>query len=234
MLDNLVKILMPPRCGDCSEEIEEYYSFCSSCFKKYKFISNNICKICGFPFELDDDEIDECISCINKKPNFNISRSLFIFDENSKKLIHKFKYYDKTNLSKIFSKLIVIKFKEIIDDADIITSIPMHKLKRVFRLYNQSHILAKEIASILKKKYIPDLLIKTKLTKSQSSLSRNLRKKNIKDSIILNEKYDISNKKILLIDDVITTGETINLSARILSKNHPKYVNVISIAKVCL
>ena len=107
----------------------------------------------------------------------------------------------------------------------------MHKLKRLFRLYNHSQILANDLSMVLNKKFIPNILLKTKHTKSQTFLNRNMRKINLKDSISFNKKIDINGKKILIIDDVITTGVTINMCCKILLENGAKSVDVISIAK---
>jgi competence protein ComFC len=98
--------------------------------------------------------------------------------------------------------------KEIINLADIICPVPMHKLKRLFRLYNQTHYLAKFLYNLSNIKMIPDLLIKTRYTKAQTYLKKKERIKNIHDSFSINQKYDIKNKTILLVDDVITTGST--------------------------
>lgn len=234
ILDYFSRLLMPPRCSDCLIEVHEYDSLCAKCWKKYKFISDNICKICGTPFDIDSEDFDICLNCTKDKPKYNKSRSLIKFDDKSKKLIHRFKYYDNTNLSRLFAKMLYSKYKNIINESDIITCVPMHKMKRIFRLYNQSQILSNDIAKLAKIRFIPDLLIKVKNNKSQTYLSKSERKKNLSNTIIYNDKYKIENKNILLIDDVITTGETINYISKILISKKPNNINIISIAKRCL
>lgn len=220
---------MPPRCVDCNCITSIDHVLCHECWPKYKFIDEYFCKKCGRGFDIDIDS--ECLDCIKKPPYFDISRSLFKYDDNSKKIIHHFKYHDKTSLSIFFARTLYRRYKDLIDDSDIITYVPMHRFKRIFRLYNQAFILAKEISKISKTPILPDLLVKHKYTKPQTSLSRTKRKKNLIGSISANEKYDISKKKLLLIDDVITTGETINLCAKILKGNGAEKVTILSIAK---
>ena len=236
-IQKLSKLIIPDKCIDCSAIINESYNICSECFKKYEFINENICQICGIlndVYEQEDQYI--CMNCTLYKPIYSKSRSLFKFDDHSKKLIHKFKYYDHTNISKFIAKLFISRFKYLLHEVDIITCVPMHKFKRIYRLYNQSQILAKEISNISKQKFpniefVPELLFKIKYTKSQTMLTLKERENNIKDSIIKNPKIDINGKTILLVDDVITTGNTINTCSKILKNEGANCVNIFSAAR---
>lgn len=223
---------MPHRCVDCSVITGSDSSLCPNCWKKYIFIDEPWCRICGSPFEIETDSL--CLSCLHKKPPYTKSRSLFKFNENSRLLIHKFKYHDRTYLVNFFASLLYSKYKSLIDEADIITCVPMHKMKRLFRLYNHSHMLAKEISKISGKEFIYEILHKSKYTKSQAFLSKLARKENLKGSIICKYPERACGKKIVLIDDVITTGSTINLCSRVLSSAGAKSISVISIAKTYL
>ena len=107
----------------------------------------------------------------------------------------------------------------------------MHKFKRIFRLYNHAFILAKDLAKLSNKAFDPDIITKTRSTKSQTYLSKTARKENIKGSFSVNNLQKVKGKRVLLIDDVITTGETINTCSRELKKAGAKDVLVLSIAK---
>lgn len=204
---------------------------CSKCWAKYSFITDPLCKICGRPFEIVVEQESICLGCTKLKPSYKISRSIFKFEENSKSLVHNFKYHDKTYLSKFFANLLHNKYQKIISKADMITCVPMHKFKRIFRLYNHAFILAKDLAKISNKAFEPDIITKTRSTKSQTYLSKTARKENIKGSFALNNLQKVKGKRVLLIDDVITTGETINTCSRELKKAGAKEVVVLSIAK---
>jgi ComF family protein len=160
---------------------------------------------------------------------------LLRFDANSKKIIHALKYYDKNFVSEIISKMLVNYYKQPITNADLIIPVPMHRIKRLSRLYNHAQILAESIASLVEKKIIPDILLKTKNTKSQTGLARKYRMDNLSDSIaVVANKQKIHGKKILLVDDVMTTGSTVNLCARQLKKAGAKEVVVLCIARTWL
>lgn len=153
-------------------------------------------------FEISLSEDISCGRCIARPPSFDFARSLLKFDKNSKQLIHAFKYHDKIELAKFFSQLLYKTYHNQIGNIDYIIPVPMHRIKRLLRMYNQ----ADSIATRAGKLRVPDLLIKTKWTKSQVYLSKRARKENLRNTIKLNPKYDVKGKVILIIDDVVTTG----------------------------
>lgn len=227
----LVDYVLPHRCMGCSVLTESSNAICGNCLQKLDFITKPYCYICGTKFTFNLQERTLCGKCIQKPPKYDIGRSLLDFNQHSKNLIHSFKYNDKTTYAKFFAKLLVQKYKEEIGHIDIVVPVPMHRIKRLFRYYNPAEILAKEISNLIQKPIIPDLLLKTKWTKSQSSLSKAKRKKNLSGSIEFNKKYNIANKSILLIDDVHTTGTTSDSCSLILKKKKALKVALFTIAK---
>lgn len=229
-LSSIIDYILPYRCSACTELTDQANGICADCFQKINFISEPYCDICGFPFEFHLENRSICAGCIALPPKYDLNRSLFRFDENSKKIVHSFKYGDKTNYAKIFAKLLVARYKNELEDVDMIVPIPMNRFKRIFRHYNPPQILSDEIAKLLNKKMIPDLLIKKKWTKSQTGLTKSQRGKNLQGSIIICSKYNVKNKVILLVDDVKSTGTTSNLCSSIIKKSGAKFVKLVTIA----
>lgn len=229
-VNSAVNYALPYRCASCSELTGSSDGICPKCWSNLNFISKPFCNCCGVKFELSIHENALCGKCIVTKPEYELARSVLKFDQYSKNLIHAFKYNDKTNHAKLFAKLICTKYKEDFSDIDIIVPVPMNRFKRLYRYYNQSQLLAQEIATLMNFPVIPDLLIKTKITKPQASLSKLQRKKNIQGSIIYNIKHDINKKKILLVDDVYTTGSTISFCSKLLKQNGAASIKVSTIA----
>lgn len=227
----VINYLLPHRCLNCKELVATKHSLCQSCFKKLDFISSPICKICGYPFAINIADQFECGGCIQTPPPYSAARSIFKYNYNSRKLIHDFKYNDKTGHAKYFAHLLFDQHNSLISDADYLAAVPMNRYKRLYRHYNPPFLIAKELSSITKIKFIPDLLIKTKLTKPQTTLNKKERYVNLKGSIIFNENYDINGKKIVLIDDVHTTGTTGNVCASLLKKQKAKEVLFLSVAR---
>ena len=213
--------------------MQETGGFCGACWSELNFITTPYCRICCFEFSFDPGEgNDICLKCNTTPPSYNLARSVLRFDEHSKKLIHALKYHDSTFIATNFAKIIVNMHREIISDVDYIIPVPMHKWKRLFRLYNQAQILAFEIGKELGVKMLPDVLIKMKHTKSQTGLSKQQRQENLKGSIAV--EGSLKGKKIILVDDVMTTGSTVDLCAAKLKKAGAEEVVVVCIARTLI
>lgn len=229
-LSKIVNYVLPFRCSSCAELTDRANGVCAKCFRGLNFITAPYCNICGFPFEFAIEGQYSCAKCISTPPKYDLSRSLFKFDQQSKRLIHAFKYNDKTTHGQMFAKLILARYQDDLQNIDIVSPVPMHRLKRVFRYYNPAQILAEELATLLEKPMIPDLLIKQKWTKAQTGLSKAGRSKNLTGSIKMSSKYNIKDKVILLVDDVKTTGTTSNLCSHILKKAGARSVKIVTIS----
>lgn len=228
-LTSLVNYILPYRCNSCAELVDTNHSMCSSCFSKLNFVASPYCACCGFPFEFVIEEQNLCGRCISKKPSYDLARSLLKFDLESKKLIHAFKYNDRTAYSKMFAQLLTARYKKEMEEIDLIVPVPMHRIKRIFRQYNPAQILAKDISNLLKVPMMPDALIKIKWTKPQIKLTKNEREKNLAGSLVFNMKRMVKDMKILLVDDVKTTGTTCNTCAKILKHAGARSVILVTI-----
>lgn len=226
----IIDYILPCRCPSCAEITDSNEDFCSKCWKKLNFITKPYCSICGRQFNISILEGMKCGKCLQSYHYYDWSRSLVKFDEYSKKIIHTFKYKDKTSLAETFTKLLYNQYSHELHNIDLIIPVPMNRFKRLFRMYNPALLLVLEMNKIINTTMIPDILIKTKWTKAQTYLSKNEREKNLAGSIIINKKYQIQGKRILLLDDVVTTGTTINKCAKILKAAGAKHVSVMTIA----
>ena len=226
----IIDYLLPKRCFSCAELTQDANSFCANCWKDLNFINSPFCKCCGREFALDLVGQQECLKCISHPPFFHKARSLFKFDEYSKHIIHAFKYYDKTILAKSFAEMLVARYQDDLVESEVILPVPMHRFKRLFRMYNPAQILAQELHKIINVPIHMGVLVKIKWTKPQTTLSRKARLKNIAGSIKIENISKIKNKKIILIDDVVTTGTTVDLCAKLLKKAGAKEVIVLSVA----
>lgn len=227
---HIIDYLLPKRCFSCAELTQDANSFCGNCWKNLNFINAPFCKCCGQEFALDLVDQQECLKCISRSPKFEKVRSLFKFDEHSKKIIHAFKYYDKTILGQSFAEMLSSRYRKDISESDVIVPVPMHRFKRLFRMYNPAQVLASELHQAINLPVYMDVLVKIKWTKAQTTLSRKARLKNIAGSIKIENISKVEGKKVILVDDVVTTGTTVDLCARLLKTAGAKEVVVLSIA----
>ncbi len=234
-LTNLIlNYLFPFKCSVCTNLTATNNNICADCWFKFKFTTKPYCMICCTKFQVNINEDIICGKCISSKPKFDMMRSLLEFSSDTKSLVYKFKYNDKTNLAKFFAKLIYQRFKNDLQDLDIIVPVPMHKFKRIFRNYNPPQVLACELSKYFHIPCIPELLFKKHMTKSQVGLNQLERVKNISGSFGLHKNFNLENKNILLVDDVLTTGATSNECSKILKKAKVKTVKLVTIARVNL
>lgn len=213
ILEKTLNIIIPHKCMLCNTIVDE--GLCSDCWGRINFISEPVCQVCGVPFEYDSEH-ELCSSCIKKSPAFDKASSVFLYDEFSRPLITKFKYSDNLHFLPYLAKMLNSKTAEL--KADFIVPVPMHYSKMIFRKYNQSALLAKELGKISHRYVLFDGLIKTRNNPPQASLARDDRKGNVKDAFNINPKRQnvLKGKNILLVDDVMTTGSTISECAKLL------------------
>lgn len=235
-IDFFKDVLFPAKCGFC-ECLLEKEGLCPDCWSKIKWISEPKCRMCGQPFIVEIDSVGLiCAQCATKKPCFDKAVSVFVYDDFSKKIILKFKHSDATYLVEILAKWMFRTAILEIESSDLIIPVPIHFVKRLKRKYNQSELLAQKMSEISGVKYDPRILKKIKQTSPQEGLSGNQRRKNVIGSFGVNEKYEylLTNKRILLVDDVFTTGATVNECAKVLKKHGTKEVVVSTIARVVI
>lgn len=235
ILKNLISALLqnifPSQCLSCQEELAESGVFCIKCASNLKFTSDPICHICGAKQEYEVDKNYICGSCITKKPSFDKARHIWQYGGMTKKIIISLKYNDQLYLCKFIASLITTRYKSIIDEADIIAPVPIHWLKKFLRKYNQSYEIIRKMDLPDNVIVAPDLLSKSKWTVSQTKLPFKQRLANIKGSITVNNDYHIKGKTIVLIDDVFTTGSTVEICSKILKKHGAKKVIVITVTR---
>lgn len=213
-------------CNACGDEIFSGY-FCSRCQEKIKYIGENSCSHCG---RVTPYPINFCDSCIEKNVFFDRALSVFDYQPPISDLIQNFKYKNKRYFATYFAEELYLLCKAKNLDFDIITFVPMHEERQKERGYNQAEILANKLSLKLGAS-VCNCIKKTKLTERQATLSLNERLKNLSSSFKV-DKGVVKDKKVLLVDDVLTTGATAETLSKLLKKAGAKKVTVLTIASV--
>ncbi|MDR1498953.1 MAG: ComF family protein [Rickettsiales bacterium] len=232
VLDLILDVLYPHKCPSC-RKIVRSEGFCPDCWKKLKFIGNPHCVICGKPLDVNIDYELLCAECQRKKYYFNRSLSVFVYNDTIAKAIFQFKFYQKTFLAGFLAKFLLAKYSEIHHTIDFIVPVPLHVKKLRRRGYNQAFLLAKELSKLTDVPCIGNFLQKQTNTKPQVAIGREKRLTNLRSAFLLGEKYNklVVGKNILIVDDVVTTGTTVNECAKVLKNNGAQMVFVLSLAK---
>jgi len=236
VLNDLGKIVFPPRCPGCSEILYPFTGqiFCCACNDNIKFIKGGICSICGTPFPDSPAENHLCGECLEKKPYFSYARAVFSYENIILNAIHQFKYKRDMSIGKIMSSFMAdFSYPDIdLTDYSLIIPVPLHIKRLRERGFNQSLILARAVG---KKRKIPvdfSMLKRHKFTITQTGLNKHERKQNIKGAFEISDKKKIHGKNVILVDDVYTTGATVNECAKTLLQEGAQKISVLTLARV--
>ena len=235
LLAKFISFLLPNRCLLCGKVIHSDSSICANCFEKITFITEPYCQHCGRPFISNIEQSDNmlCVDCLMHKDNFRLCRAAIEYDEFSKKLLLDFKFADHVENKKLLAKWLYLAGKDIFTaGADIIIPIPLHYTRLLKRKYNQSAILAKELSVLTGIEVEYNILKKIRRTLPQAKCNKTERKRNVKDAFAVLSAEKIKGKRIILIDDIFTTGSTMKECAKILLKAGAMSVDALTVAKV--
>lgn len=233
--DSFLELIYPEKntcfiCETYDETIADKY-ICSDCERHIKKIEPPVCSKCSKPIA-HTSSANLCQECCDTERHFEMSKSPYAYEGLIKKAIYSYKYYNKTYFYKLFGTLLV-NFMRNTDytDFDCIVSVPLHSSKMRKRGYNQSELVAKYISSSLSIPYV-DALKRTKKTLKQSEQSKEERRKNLKDAFaVKNSAVKIINSTVLLVDDIYTTGSTVDECSKALVNYGAEKVYVITIAR---
>lgn len=207
--------------------------FCGSCREDLTPIVSPFCSKCGVPFVSREGDNHTCSECLLEEKHFRKARAFGVYDGGLLGAIHLLKYGKRASLFQPLSALVRETFFQFWDMStiDLLVSVPLHVKRLRERGFNQSHLLVRRWA---KREGIPFdglTLCRNRWTKPQTTLSRTERQKNIKGAFSLRPSDRIKGRKIVLVDDVYTTGATVNECARVLMKGGAEFVDVLTLAR---
>lgn len=232
MFKFIANLFVPKLCPICgvTKLQEEVQMVCQSCCEQLPFYPDDVCSKCGGEI---DSILDCCSECLDSNFCWDRGFTVWKYDGLIRDAIHQYKYKSELGIIEFFAENMAGKVQAKPDlQLDFVTWIPLHFTKKLWRGYNQSELLAKRLSALLN---LPckKLINRVKCTRQQAMLDRSDRLKNMKNAFAINQKNSpfVKDKNILLLDDVFTTGTTLNKAAEILLKSGAKSVTVISIAR---
>ncbi|PCI84602.1 MAG: amidophosphoribosyltransferase [Hyphomicrobiales bacterium] len=221
----------------CHAQIADQVGLCMTCWGDVQFINAPICDVTGTPLPHDSDENILSIEALTDPPHYDKARAALRFNEHSRRLIHKLKYHDQQHLAPLMAKMMLRAAGDLLVAGcgdTVICSVPLYHWRYFRRRFNQADLLARQVASKGGSVYMPKLIKRIKATKTQVGLSREARQKNVKGAFEINAKWLklARGKNIYIVDDVITTGATVNEIAGCLKAEGLGPVYILAFAKV--
>jgi ComF family protein len=226
--------VLPPRCLKCGETLRAAQGLCPDCWRKLTWLGAPCCACCGQPFPFDGGEAALCGACLQKRPAYDRARAVFRYDDESRDLVIGLKHADRTESVPALAGWMSRAGAGLLESAELVVPVPLHWTRLASRRFNQAALLAQAIGRGAGLPVLPQALSRRRATRSQGHLGRLARFRNVKGAISVTERQAtaVTNRRILLIDDVITTGATVESAAKALISAGARAVDVLALAKV--
>jgi len=236
----LLDWLYPPRCRHCRERIAQDESyFCHLCLQQIRLVSHPLCTTCGRPFLGTSGADHLCGACLGRAPRFHQARAWACYPSEEgegqplREVVQRFKYGRKISLGKPLGRLMARGCEEFLSahPADMVIPVPLHPKRLRWRGFNQAVILGREVGRSWKVPMDPLILLRSRETPPQTQLAEEERRKNMRGAFSVNPAKSVAGKTVWLVDDVYTSGATVNECSRALLKAGAKEVYVLTLAR---
>jgi ComF family protein len=233
-LRHLVSFFYPPACVGCGRFAARPGALCPTCWQSVRFIERPYCEVMGIPFSHDLGSGILSAQAIANPPVFNRLRAAVGYDGVCGRMVHALKYQDRLELAPIMAEWMMRAAGDLVLEADVIIPVPLHPLRLLSRRFNQSAELARHIAKRANKPFNPVDFKRIRRTAHQVGLGQKAREDNVRGAFALSEKgkMEFAGKRIVLVDDVYTTGATVSAAARVLKKGGVGDITVLTFAMV--
>lgn len=227
-------VLFPATCAGCRRHVSQPGALCAACWPKLRFLEKPWCAVMGTPFPYDMGEgflSAEAIAC---PPPFDRVRSAVVYEGLAGRMVQALKYSDRTDLGPWMARWMLRAGAEFLPDADLILPVPLHRLRFWTRRFNQSAELARPLAKLARIPFEPLGVERVRHTRRQVGLKPEERQRNVRAAFRVPPamKDKIAGKRVVVVDDVYTTGATVGAVARILKRAGAAEVSVLTFARV--
>jgi ComF family protein len=232
LLRPVLDLLYPPCCAACGVRTAGHFALCGGCWGRMRFIERPYCEILGIPFAHDPGEGMVSALAIAEPPVFDRLRAVALHEGAARHLVHGLKYRDRTDLAPMMAAWMARAAGEHLALCDAIIPVPLHWTRLMQRRFNQSAELGRHLARLSSRPLLTRTLIRRKRTSRQVGLSAHGREDNVRAAfrVVKGEEHNVFGKRLVLVDDVFTTGATVSSAARALKRAGAVDVTVLTFA----
>ncbi len=234
-LQSVIRAIYPAQCVACDALTEDDFGLCGSCWRETQFIGGLVCDSCGTPLPGEDvGDIVQCDDCMRIARPWDRGRAVAAYSGVGRRLVLGLKHGDRTDLAAPAARWMAQKISNIVPVDSVLVPVPLHWLRLAQRRYNQSALLAREMARVLGWPVCVDALLRPTRTRPLEGHSRDARFAALSGAIVPNPKRQaqIAGKPVLLVDDVMTSGATLAASAEAAKAAGVTNVSIVTLARV--
>jgi ComF family protein len=229
-------LLLPPQCPVCQALVGGAHQLCADCFGRMNFITAPLCLSCGLAFATPGEAgpQGQCLGCMLHPPRFGRARGALLYDDAARRLILPFKHGDRTELAPVLAAMMARAGAALLAEADALLPVPLHRQRLKARRYNQAALLTRGLAQRSGRTWLPDALMRHRETPPLGELSAAARLQAVSHAFRVrpSRKPLIEGRRLLLVDDVMTSGATASACAAVLLAAGAAAVHVLVAARV--
>jgi ComF family protein len=227
-------LIVPPCCLVCRTRIGAHHLLCPACWREVHFIRPPLCDVLGIPLPFDVGERSVSAAALARPPAYDRARAVAHFSGAMRTLVHQLKYADRHDARTLFGRWLAQAGGDLLPGIDMIVPVPLSRLRLFMRHFNQAAVLAAELARHTGVRMQPVVLRRTRWTKSQVGMTRDQRRRNIQGAFTVPRarRAEVAGHNVLLVDDVVTTGATVEACARALKRAGAARVDILALALV--
>lgn len=226
-------LVYPPVCAGCGTLLGSQPGLCAPCWSTLSFIERPFCEVLGTPFSHDPGKGILSADAIATPPPFDRLRAVALYDDRARALVHALKYRDRTDLAPMMARWMLRAGEGAAEAADAIVPVPLHRYRLVWRKFNQSAELARALGALAGTPVLLDTVRRTRRTRRQVGLGPRAREDNVRGAFAITGegRERLFGRRVVLVDDVYTTGATVCAVTRALKRAGVAEVTVLTFAR---
>lgn len=228
-----VDLLMPPLCVACKAPIARAGLYCHDCFAELPLLPDPLCNSCGHPLPIEQAADSQCLSCLREPPPYRHARAAYFYDGPARDTVLALKH-GKEALAPLMAQAMARAAGPLLNENMLVAPVPLHRWRLMDRGFNQALLLARPIAERVGATLVPQLLIRTRATARSVGMSVSARRRNVAGAFAVSPQTQekLQGAEVLLVDDVLTSGATLEGCTKVLLKAGAQSVDVLVFARV--